>query len=124
MSSPLPPSSPPLEKRGLQDWGGLNVSRDSTSTLFLLFFSGLLMRCVLEQKKVVWSKRRLFGECIWDERGLSPHLHPPNWGCPPGCFSKDASHNSLYFCVCVKVPGTLPHICRSITVFISRVCPL
>lgn len=80
MSSPLPPSSSPLEKRGLQDWGGLNVSPDSTSTLFLLFFSGLLMRCV-------WSKRRLFGECIWDERGLSPHLHsPPSWGVPQAAF--------------------------------------
>lgn len=47
-----------------------------------------------------------------------------NWGVSPGCFSRGASHNSLSFCVCVKVPRIPPHICTSATVFINCVCVL
>lgn len=47
-----------------------------------------------------------------------------NWGVSPGCFSRGASHNSLSFCVCVKVPRIPPHICTSASVFISCVCVL
>lgn len=76
MTSPLPPLSSSLEKWRLQDWGGLNVSCDSTSTLFLLFLLWLV------DEMCFGGKRRLFGECIWNERELSPHLHPPKWGVP------------------------------------------
>lgn len=80
MSSPLPPSSSPLEKWGLQDWGSLNVSCDSTSTLFLLFLLWLVGEMCFGAKE----------GCLANAFGMNedcpPTSTPPNWGVPQAAF--------------------------------------
>lgn len=80
MASPLPPFSSPLEKWRLQDWGGLNVSCDSTSTLFLLFLLWLVDEMCFGAKE----------GCLENAFGMNedclPTSTPPNGVSPKAAF--------------------------------------
>lgn len=107
-----------LEKWALQDCGDVNVNCDSTSTLFLVFLLWLF-----NWMHFGWWGMESGLENVFGMKELSPRLLSPNWGVSPSCFSRDTSHIVFIF-VFVKVPRTPSHICRSMTLFISRVCPL